>query len=202
MVSLIRSLILLLTLLGLLATEALPQNKSIGVAFDQPSGRWQFFDGDKVFVSRGVVGVRYAGEANPGDDQTYGRNLAAAGLDHKAFARQVTERMQEWGFNTIGPWSDEDIYQQAGLYYTVIIAAGRQPGQRGGPLGDFPDVFSPKFEEAVEKGVAASAGRHRNSPKLIGYFTDNELEWSENLLDKFLLLPDGQPGREAARFLP
>ena len=38
----------------------------------------------------------------------------------------------------------------------------------------------------------------KDDPWLLGHFTDNELPWSREMLGKYLALPDGDPGREAA----
>ena len=191
--------ILMLLLLGLPATEALPQEKSITVAFDQATGRWQFFDGGDAFLSRGVVGIRYAGDGsrNP-KEQNYGQKLQPLGVDKPAFVKQVSQRLREWGFNTVGPWSDEDVCLQSGLYYTVNLQGGYHAIKSGKLLGKFPDVFDPHFQATVEARVSEISRQHRGQPNLLGYFTDNELQWGPDLLDRFLRLPDGAPGKEAA----
>ena len=38
----------------------------------------------------------------------------------------------------------------------------------------------------------------KDDPWLLGHFTDNELPWSRKMLERYLALPAGDPGREAA----
>ncbi len=181
-----------------LAVPVYGQQAHIRVAYDEATHHWYFRSGDKKFLSKGVVGIRFQGEVSPRDDQSYGQVLTAQGLTPATFAQQAAARLRAWGFNTVGPWSDPILYQDTDLYYTLIIAGTDKGIQPGSPLKRFPDVFDPAFALQVEARVQEVAAPHRQSTRLIGYFTDNELHWGLDLLDRFLKLPPGRPGREAA----
>jgi hypothetical protein len=58
-------------------------------------------------------------------------------------------------------------------------------------------VFDPQFEEHADK-VASQAAAWKDDPYLLGYFTDNELPFPSDLLDRYLALDSGDPGHQAA----
>jgi hypothetical protein len=63
--------------------------------------------------------------------------------------------------------------------------------------GDCPPIFDPEFSEFCKKECQKLI-KDKNDPWLLGYFTDNEMPWKLNLLDKFLKLSDTDNGRKAA----
>ena len=89
-------------------------------------------------------------------------------------------RLDRWGFNTIGNWSDRRLYDLKEVPYvgTLSIKADGTacPYPAISPLADLRHVRS-----AVSRGggpePARVAGERRNDPWLIGYFVDNELPW-------------------------
>jgi hypothetical protein len=66
------------------------------------------------------------------------------------------------------------------------------------------DWFSPAFEDRANAIAASSVAPRRDDPNLIGWVTDSELRWgpdwrgSDQLLDQYLALPVGSPGRTVA----
>jgi len=182
----------ILLVVGLFVT-GLPVQAEVTLTKDA-NGRMWFRDGAKQFKSLGVTGVRYSGDRG-GD---YPRNLKAANLDQESWAARAVQRLQEWGFNTIGPWSDDILLERGPLYITPNLMVGvNMIRKENAVLRKFPDVFDPQFEERVD-AVIQDAYRRYQGKKLLGFFTDNELDWNIDMLDRFLQLPSSARGRKIA----
>ncbi|MBY0280349.1 hypothetical protein K2Z84_33875 [Candidatus Binatia bacterium] len=112
-----------------------------------------------------------------------------ANLDEWAGA--TVARLQAWGFNTLGAWSDVDRLRP--MPYTVLL------DMAGGN-----DWFAPEFEQRCAAIAAGEVAARRDDPDLVGWYTDSELRWgpdwrkSTHLLDEYLQLPAGSPGRRVA----
>jgi hypothetical protein len=122
--------------------------------------------------------------------------------DRNAWGLMALARMRLWGFNTIGAWSDADLWEHK-VPYTVILDIASQAGadwQHGKPV----DVYDPKFEKTAQEIGAKDCAPRANDRWLLGYFTDNELRWGrdwrgkESMLEMYLKLPAGAGGREKA----
>jgi hypothetical protein len=91
--------------------------------------------------------------------------------------------LEAWSFNTIGNWSDSDLWAMHRLPYTVPLSPEGDYAKVGSSLnwwGPMPDAFDTRFAEAVDKMAQNAASRFRGDPYLIGYFVDNEMSWGED----------------------
>ncbi|MEO5830388.1 MAG: beta-agarase [Rhodanobacter sp.] len=98
-----------------------------------------------------------------------------------AWRTRTLDRLQTWGFNTIGNWSDAALGQAHRLPYTRSInIAGDYANVASGfdYWGRMPDPFDPRFVQATERAVVKSSADVRDDPYLLGYFADNELAWA------------------------
>jgi hypothetical protein len=151
-------------------------------------------------VTRLVAGPVERTRPMPGDK--------AFGSD-TAWADQVAGRLKAAGFNGVGAWSDWTLLGQAKtrMVYTVMwnfmSAYGKQRGgtfQQSGHTG-YPNdcifVFDPEFERFCDD-LARSLAARRDDPWLLGHFSDNELPFRKDALDRYLALPEKDPGRLAA----
>jgi len=96
---------------------------------------------------------------------------------------EALARLEAWGFNTIGNWSDPDLWVMHRLPYTVPLSPeGEYAKVSSGEdwWGPMPDPFDPRFVAAVDKMARNAAARFRGDPYLIGYFVDNELSWGRS----------------------
>lgn len=112
-------------------------------------------------------------------ERTYGHT--PEGLDAKRWQRHSLDRLQAWGFNTVGNWSDPGLETHERMPYTLPLSiigdyASISTGMDW--WGRLPDPFDPRFAMAAERAVAIAARDHHDDPWLIGYFADNELAWT------------------------
>jgi hypothetical protein len=118
--------------------------------------------------------------------RTYGTTCdaggcAAAAFDPTAWQEHTLDRLQAWGFNTIGNWSDNSLETNERVPYTLPLSiVGDYASISTGMdwWGRMPDPFDPRFAMATERAVAIAARDHRDDPWLVGYFADNELAWA------------------------
>ena len=102
-------------------------------------------------------------------------------FDAKRWQTRTLDRLQAWGFNTIGNWSDPELGLNDRVPYTLPLSiVGDYTSISTGTdwWGGMPDPFDPRFAMATERAVAIAARDHRDDPGLIGYFADNELAWA------------------------
>jgi hypothetical protein len=98
-----------------------------------------------------------------------------------AWRTRTLDRLQAWGFNTLGNWSDPALGQAHRLPYTRSInIAGDYANVSSGYdyWSRMPDPFDPRFVAATEAAVAKASADVRDDPWLLGYFADNELAWA------------------------
>lgn len=98
-------------------------------------------------------------------------------------AEVIHQRLRSWGFNTIANWSDEATRLLRRTPYTDAIGSSRVKMIEGseGYWGKFPDVFDPSFAESLRRGMAGKLGKSANDPWCIGYFSDNEMSWGDDV---------------------
>lgn len=102
-------------------------------------------------------------------------------FDEKRWASQTLDRLQAWGFNTVGNWSAPVLGDAERVPYTLplsIVGDYTSISTGNDWWGGMPDPFDPRFAMATERAVAIATRDHRDDPWLIGYFADNELAWA------------------------
>ena len=133
----------------------------------------------------------------------------------EAWAAAEMDHLRELGFNGLGAWSAVDAVRKCDrpMPYTVIVSPmGRYHGHHLRRYGgkylqhgwqnyrfDLAMVFDPEFDRFVEQEMAKVAA-YKDDPWLVGYFTDNEIPWVNDALDRHLtLLAHDEPGYLAVR---
>jgi hypothetical protein len=177
---------------------------------------WLVDPSGKKTLSIGVTGVRFHGDRIRGTGrEPYMEACLAKYGGEQAWGDAAVHRLDGWGFNTLGAWSEPklaaiDLGGGRHMAYapTLDLAAhfiSHKAGDRNAWLhGVFPDVFDPEFEAFVAADARRQIGDHAQDPQVLGWFTDNELRWGpdwrakDELLVAFLNLPKGTPGRAAA----
>lgn len=170
----------------------------------QIDGRWWIIDplghpyickGMAVFTMGGSDRQKEAGAKRYAND----KGLSAA----ECWAQQEMDFLRGYGFNGLGAWSTVDVVRKAEhpMPYTVIVSPmGRYRGDHikryGGKYHqagwqhyrfDLAMVFDPQFDRYVEKEISRIE-KYKDDPYLLGYFTDNEIPWMLDALDRHLTL--------------
>ena len=171
---------------------------------EQRSGVWWFVEpSGKLALSVGVNNVSYRGDVIQGTSKhPYFENISKIFPSKEAWAQAEIKRLESWGFNTIGSWSDPVLWGRAMPYAIILDIAARSGADwlKGVPV----DVYSTRFEDTARQIAERECSPRANDPQLIGYFSDNELRWGpdwrgkQNMLAMYLNLPADAPGRRHA----
>ncbi len=96
--------------------------------------------------------------------------------------RSTSDSLKTWGFNTLGGWSDPS--PELGHYLTLDLELGRN--------AEFHwfDPFDPGMEHKVAEWAEKLTASHRNDPRLVGYYSDNEVGWWNSPLFQWFLKRD------------
>jgi hypothetical protein len=155
-------------------------------------GKWWFIDPEgHLFWSLGVNGA-----AGSSSTRVKGReslfpaaDRARAELNHyeenvkqkhgeaawrKTHADVTVARLLDWGFNTVGAWSESELLAARRVPYTLIA----HPDLHGiGGIRKMVDPYAEGFRTSLDKILAELAAGHADNPWLVGVFIENELEW-------------------------
>ena len=105
---------------------------------------------------------------------------------YEAWKAAALARLQVWGYNTIGNWSDPQLYGASKVPYTATIDPwpAATKGQKFAEVSSgndywkrMADPFDPRYAEALDRGIRRQALRYRHDPWCLGYFVDNEMSW-------------------------
>ncbi|MHC1728104.1 MAG: hypothetical protein AB9866_19225 [Syntrophobacteraceae bacterium] len=154
------------TQLAFAQDSSLPKKKWSTAAVD--GVQWLINPDGETFYSKGVNIV------TPGkDDEKSRAGHAYCWMNFYPSIDQwrlgVGTRLREWGFNTLGGWSDSS--PDLGLPLMVDLELGRNSHFH------WFDPFHPQMEQsAIETAIRLTAP-YKGLPQLIGYFSDNEVGW-------------------------
>ncbi len=183
---------------------------------EQRDGRWWLIDPTgQPFLSQGVCHITFVGDTIKDTRRSpYGEATQAKYGTVEKWREAAAGRLMDWGFNSLGAWSDEKLSavkvngrQLANAPIVdfgegFVASAGK--GAQAWLQGIFPDVFDPQFESFCGRRARERCAPRKDDRTILGWFTDNELRWgpdwrgNDELLTMFLNLPSGAPGRKAA----
>lgn len=86
-----------------------------------------------------------------------------------AWGESAESRLKSWGFNTAGGWSE------ASGVMTMPIIPEIDLG-RNSKLHWY-DIFDPSMQEDADEIAREIVSRYKDNPRVLGYFTDNEVGW-------------------------
>lgn len=172
--------------------------------------RWWLVDPDgHLFIHKGVNTVR------PGRSENQKRVLLEKFGTEKAWIEETAKLLKANGFNGTGGWSNVELIRNEAnpLVYTVTLRVmknfrDRHLEKQGGTYKnagwegfehDLLLVFEPDFESFVDEQVKQIV-KFKDEKYLLGYFSDNELPFVNDALDRHLtLLNENEPGYQAAK---
>jgi len=195
-----------------------------------PPGVWWFSDGGKKFLSFSVkhvnngglddgVGGREAAVCQQatnnslcGDSLNFAGQLGYAPLfqvtqekygSEAAWAEATVGTLKSFGFNGISGWSHTLAEAEAAkqsLYYFHLLDIGTTWPHSNEGLDN--DAFSTQFSDQCESIAAAAVPQRANDPHLIAWQTDNENNFANVGLNKYLnAYAAGPGGAQAIAFL-
>jgi hypothetical protein len=98
-------------------------------------------------------------------------------------------RMDAWGINTVGNWSDPALGNSQRKTYVATLHGW---GIENGPMG-MPDVYAPDYRARVDSAAARQCTPRKDDPYLLGYFIGNEPPWPDRESDLVDVILTGDP---------
>jgi hypothetical protein len=173
-----------------------PSNGSGFFKVEKKGDRWWIIDPDGYpFIHKGIAVFR------PGQSINQKSALASKYGSEQNWIVKESNLLKQHGFNGTGAWSNTDLIQSTAepLVYTVIVSPmGAYKSQHIKKFGgryeeagwqgyrfDLAMVFDPEFDIYVEREISKII-KYKDDKYLLGYFTDNELPWVDDALDRHL----------------
>ena len=133
---------------------------------------------------------------NPKDKRTF-FNFYVANLIRKygddycpVWKKVIWARLRDWGFNSIGKWSVNYFADSKNkLPYGKVLAL-RWVCTKIIPKTNLVDPFDDQFESLVDKCFKKYVSEYVSDPYLMGYFIDNEPDFSHRLFGEVLSLKE------------
>lgn len=164
-------------------------------------GIWWLVDpSGELFFSKGVNNMTHRGYYAPRLGVWPYRKCVENRYGSLAdWAQTAVRRIIGWGFNTVGAWSEPSTYTQ-GAAFTVILdiyntAVSVLRTQHV-------DLFSDAFSEVAERVTRERCLQYKDNKLLLGYFTDNELDWPpawggcEGMVERYWWFSNQAPGKQ------
>ncbi|GAB1622992.1 hypothetical protein AAOGI_30420 [Agarivorans albus] len=114
----------------------------------------------------------------------YANNLITRHASEDVWRDITVKRMKDWGFNTLGNWTDPALYANGSVPYVAngwsTSGADRLPVKQigSGYWGPLPDPWDANFAtNAATMAAEIKAQVEGNEEYLVGIFVDNEMSW-------------------------
>src|SRR4030095_721287 len=104
--------------------------------------------------------------------------------DSNAWAQSAVQRLKDWGFTTVGGWSDFQTLMHTGdtkLVFAPVLHVGATAG------APWWDMWDPNITGRMEQVARDQILALRDDPRASGYYTDNEIGWWNAILFKMTL---------------
>src|SRR6266498_3989885 len=142
----------------------------------RPNGE-RFFSLGVCVVSQGASREEF-NPANPG--YAAWRHYA----DSNLWAKATLKRLKAWGFTTVGGWSDFQVLRGSADENVVFAPVLHIGSTAGAPWWD---MWDPKIIHRMDQVAREQILPLREDPRLIGYYSDNEIGWWNAILFKMTL---------------
>ena len=184
------------------------KHKTTGFFYTQKiDGRWWIIDPEGYkWYCKSLVAV------TPNSSDRGKKALTTAFGSPENWANKTSEYIKTLGFNSAGAWSkiqDLSLTRENKIVYSVVLDIMSQYGystkvaHQGTGHTDFKasvmPVFDPGFQLFADKYVKEKTAQVKNDPWLLGYFSDNELNFANDVLKRILKFPVSDPSYIAAK---
>ena len=149
---------------------------------DQTS--WLVRPNGERFFSFGVCCVNQGASRTELDSANPGYAAWQHYADSNSWANAALKRLKTWGFTTVGGWSDFHALRccrDADLGFAPVLHIGSTAG------APWWDMWDPKNVERMDQVAREQILPLRDDPRLIGYYSDNEIGWWNAILFKMTL---------------
>lgn len=145
-------------------------DKAFKVEQDEKGKFWFVDPAGRRFLSIGINNVTPSAW-NPRPNTVYydAVNTVFDG-DIDKWKESVNNILTENGFNTLGAWSDPNLYDEK-TYGTIILYVAGYSGDRCF------EGLRPGFEDKVRRNTQLMLSRYRSIENVFGFFLDNEMPW-------------------------
>jgi hypothetical protein len=160
------------------------QKEASGWWFASPDGK-RFFSLGVCMFNQGLTKEEY----NPAKP-------SYAALRHydvpEAWADASLRRLKSWGFTTVGGWSDYSTLARSrehDLWITPVLHLGSTSG------APWFDMWDEKIIRRIKQVAQQNMASSRGDPRVLGYFSDNELGWWNAIMWKMTLEQPASSGQ-------
>ncbi|MFZ5428337.1 MAG: hypothetical protein ACOZEN_15335 [Thermodesulfobacteriota bacterium] len=87
----------------------------------------------------------------------------------EAWGAATQERLASWGFNTAGGWSEASGVMSMPIIPEIDLG-------RNSKLHWY-DIFDPSMQDTADEIARVIVAGYKDNPRILGYFTDNEVGW-------------------------
>jgi len=191
------------------------QDKATGFfSVEKIDGSWWFVDPEgHLFFSTGsngigpggsfsrVEGREYIYAAFPPEEitQTGRRGGRAAFFTWNLYRRygpdyyqkwqdMTVRRMDNWGINTVGNWSDADLGRSQRKASVATLGGWGFDARTMG----LPDVYAPDYASNIDASARRQCEPRKNDPYLLGYFIGNEPAWPGREVELTKVILEGE----------
>ncbi|MGH7977849.1 MAG: hypothetical protein ACREE6_00635, partial [Limisphaerales bacterium] len=173
--SVVRTICIITALLVFNSLASAAANSNAPFTIQQRNGRlWLARPGGDCFFSLGVCCVNQGFSR----ERFYPQNPGYAAFQYydnsNLWARDTIKRLKSWRFSTVGGWSDYASLRQchdADIVFIPVLAIGMRCGAPWMDMWDT-NVMARMYQVARDQILPL-----RNDPRVLGYYTDNEMGW-------------------------
>ncbi|MEN8126592.1 MAG: beta-galactosidase [Planctomycetota bacterium] len=104
----------------------------------------------------------------------------------------IHRRYRAWGLNTIGAWSQQRLWDGKRTPYTAIVTTGWT-----NPVELTQNPYGGVLAENLTKTLQAYLNKYGQDPWCVGFFVDNEVHWSDDLVSEVFAQKTSHPAKQA-----
>jgi hypothetical protein len=162
------------------AASPTPVNTLPSFSIEQREGRFSLLRPDKNrFFSLGICVVDQGVSQKDFDSNNPGYAAWKHYPDSNVWAKATLARLKPWGFTTVGGWSDFRALQRSPESEVVFAPVLHIGSTAGAPWWD---MWDQKIIDRMDQIARDQILPLRNDPRLLGYYSDNEMGWWNGIL--------------------